>query len=172
MTNRYFSLEEFQALFSDRFASQEEMLREYAFFLSVLDQLEVAPVPELSAWEKEEIFRRSWREPSYESSRLWTWFAFLRRPAVTFALGIVLGCVLMSAVTGNRLELVRPAAADQPLTVEHMGYTQAYRGTIIDGLYPHIEDPRIVLEGGDQSAPKRVLYGTINNGEIDVVWNL
>jgi hypothetical protein len=172
MTNRYFSLEEFQALFPDRFASREEMLREYASFLSVLDHLDETRVPELSAREKAEIFHRSWREPSYESSRLWTWLVFLRQPAVTFALGIILGCALMSAVTGSRLGLVQPAAADQSLIVEHMGHTQAYRGTIIDGLYPQIENPRIVLEGTDGSTPKRVLYGTIHDGEIDLVWNL
>ena len=172
MTNRFFSLEEFQALFPDQFASREEMLREYVAFMSVLDQLEETPVPELSARDKAEIFRRSWQEQSYESSRVWMWLAFLRRPAVMFALGIVLGCALMSAVMGHRLELVRPAAADQPLTVECVGHTQTYRGTIIDGLYPQIENPRIVLEETDRSIPKRVLYGTVNDGTIYVVWNL
>ena len=173
MTNRYFSLEEFKALFPDRFESREEMLREYVSFLSVLDRLEETPVPDLSAREKADIFRRSWRPPSYEWSRLWAWLAFIRRPAVTFALGLVLGCVLMAAALGHRIELVPPvAAADQPLTVEHAGYTQTYTGRVIDGLYPQIENPKIVLERTDRSAPKRVLYGTVNNGDIYIVWNL
>lgn len=172
MTNRYFSLEEFQALFPDRGASREELLREYASFLAILDQLEETHVPELSAREKAQIFRRSWREPAQESPHVWTWWAFLRQPAVTFALGIALGCVLMAAVTGRRVDLVRPAAAEQPLTVEWAGHTQTYRGTIIDRLYPNIENPRVVLEETDRPVPKRVLYGTVNDGEVYVVWNL
>jgi len=173
MTNRYFSLEEFKALFPDRFGSREEMLREYVSFLSILDQLEETPVPELSARAKAEIFRGSWRQRSYEWSRLWAWLAFIRRPAVTFTMGLVLGCALTAAALGHRIELAPPTgAADEPLTIEHVGHTQTYTGKVIDGLYPQIENPKIVLERTNRSAPKRVLYGTVNKGDIYVVWNL
>jgi hypothetical protein len=161
-------LDEFRTLFAGRFRSQEELLREYECFLTILDQLDQAPVPELSAGQKADIFRRSWQGRPQERS----WLVLLRRPAVAFAAGIILGCTLMFAVMNGRVELIQPASADQPLIVEHAGQTQTYRGAIIDGLYPQIENPKIVLERTDRSSPRRVLYGTLDDGEVYVVWNL
>jgi hypothetical protein len=40
-------------------------------------------------------------------------------------------------------------------------------------LYPQIENPKIVVEKAEESAvPQRVLYGTLDEGETYVVWNL
>ncbi len=174
MDNPRFSLEEFKALFPDRFESQEKLLSEYQSFLMLLEQLDHAPVLELSAGQKADIFRRSWQATSWDPSPIWSWLGLLRRPAVTFAAGIVLGCSLMFAVAKAR---VRPAVPEpspqQLLAVEHMGRAQTYTGKIVKDLYPQIENPKIVIERSkESSSPQRVLYGTLDEGQTYVVWNL
>jgi len=172
MTNPRFPFDEFRALFSDKFASQEEMLREYDSFLSVLTHLDEARVPEMSAGQKAEIFRQAWQGRRREQPAIWSWLAWLRQPAVTFALGLVLGCILMSVGTGGP-DLLQPVSAQDMLAVERTRYTQTYRGAAIDALYPELENPKMVVERSDESAaPQRVLYGTLDDGEIYVVWNL
>lgn len=173
MSNPRLSWEEFNTLFPGPFKSQEEMQREYRSFLLVLQQLDGAPVPELSARERAEIFRRSWAEPSRGRSMVWTWVAFLRRPAVTFALGLVLGCILMFTCMRDRPDLPQSTVAERAFTVERIGHTQTYGGTVLQALYPQIENPKMVVEKTQESSPpQRVLHGTLDNGKINVLWNL
>jgi hypothetical protein len=165
------SLEEFKTLVAGRFSSQEELQREYDFFLAILEQMD--QVPELSATEKAEIFRRAWQPPSRDRSRAWAWLSLLRRPAVTFALGLALGCALMLAWVRVRPDTSQSNGAEPPFTVEHTRYTQIYAGKALQGLYPRIENPKMVVEKTQEaSAPRRVLYGTLDQGEVYVVWNL
>lgn len=179
MDNRRFSLEEFAALFPGRFESQEQLLQEYKSFLAVFEQLDRTTVPELSVRGKAEIFRRSWEGRRRDWSRAWAWLAPFRRPATTFAMGIVLGCALMFVVLSARPDSPGPnaveptAPAGEPLTVERTRYTRVYKGKLVERLYPGIENPRIMLEKTQESsAPQRVLYGTLDNGDVYVVWNL
>jgi len=172
MDNSRFSFEEFKALLPDRFESPDKLLSEYHSFLMLLEQLDRVPVPELSARDKAEIFRRSWQGRPRNWSPVWSWLGLLRRPAVTFAAGIVLGCSLMFAVAKGRAAVPEPSPR-QLLAVERTGYTQIYTGKAIEGLYPQIENPKIVVERPPKSsAPQRVLYGTLDEGETYVVWNL
>ncbi|MBN1506369.1 MAG: hypothetical protein JW955_05965 [Sedimentisphaerales bacterium] len=173
MDNPRFPLEEFKSLLPDRFESQERLVSEYHSFLMLLEQLDRVPVPQLSARQKADIFRRSWQGRPQGWS--WAWLALLRRPAVTFAMGIVLGCSLMFTVARTRAAAPQPASPPrpQPLAVERAGRTQIYSGTLVDGLYPQIENPKIVVERLQKSsAPQRVLYGTLDQGQTYVVWNL
>jgi hypothetical protein len=179
MDSKPFSLEEFAALFPGRFESQEQLLREYRSFLAVFERLDQVPVSELSGRQKAEIFRRSWQCRQHDWSWTWTWLNVFRWPAVTFAMGIVLGCAVMFAVLNRRPvpvppEIVGPlAAAEPPLTVQHIQRTQVYQGKVVEQLYPGIENPKIVLEKTQESSPpRRVLYGTMDDGEVYVVWNL
>ena len=179
MDNKRFSLEEFEALFPGRFESQEQLLREYRSFLAVFEQLDQTPVPELSARQKAEIFRRSWQGRRRDWSWTWAWLGLFRRPAVTFAMGIVLGCVAMLIVRSGEVHTPTPAdigpaaVEDRPLTIERMRDTQVYKGKVVERLYPDIENPKIVLEKTQESSsPQRVLYGTLDDGEVYVVWNL
>lgn len=173
MKNQRLSLEEFKELFQDGFESQAELLREYKSFLSVLEQLDQAIVPELSSSQKAKIFKQSWQERPQESSWILTWLDFLRKPAVAFALGVVIGCIVMSVAVNKRLDLTQAVSAEPLLTVEHTKYTQTYKGKMIEEFYPEFENPRIVLEkAGETKQPQRTLYGTLDNGEITVVWNL
>ncbi len=168
-----FSLAEFKTLFGGKFASPEELLREYQSFLAVVEQTGQVPVPELSAGQKAEIFRRSWQPSPPERPSVWAWLMPLRRPAVTFALGLALGCVLMFACMRNRPDESEPIRPEPPFTVERTRHTQTYAGTVLQGLYPQIENPKMVVEKTrESSAPQRVLYGTLDEGEIYVVWNL
>jgi hypothetical protein len=175
MDNPRFSLEEFKSLLPDRFESQERLLSEYHSFLMLLEQLDRVPVPELSARQKAEIFRQSWQSRPQGWSWPWAWLGLLRRPAVTFAMGIVLGCSLMFTVARSRAAAPQPVSRPhaQSLAVERAGYTQIYTGKTIESLYPQIENPKIVVERPPRSStPQRVLYGTLDDGQTCVVWNL
>lgn len=173
MKNQHFSFEEFKALFQDSFDSQEELLTEYNSFLQTFEQLDQMPVPDLSYREKAMIFRRSWQSRPQESPWILTLLNFFRQPALTFALGIVIGCLLMSVVMNDPIDLTGTASADELLEIEHTRYSRTYKGKIIDEFYSEFENPKIVLEQAGQGAPpQQTLHGTLENGEIYVVWNL
>jgi hypothetical protein len=79
----------------------------------------------------------------------------------------------MFTVARSRAALPQPASPPQPLAVERAGYTQIYTGRVVERLYPQIENPKIVVERPQKAAaPQRVLYGTLDQGETYVVWNL
>ncbi|UCG56247.1 MAG: hypothetical protein JSU70_15430 [Phycisphaerales bacterium] len=167
------SLEEFKALFHDSFESEEELLSEYNSFLSTFEQLDQAAVPELSSGQKAEIFKQSWQDRTQESPRILALLNFFRQPALTFALGIVIGCILMSIVMNDPIDLNGTASADELLEIEHTRYSRTYKGKIIDDFYSGFENPKVVLEkAGQAEQPQRTLHGTLDNGEIYVVWNL
>ena len=173
MEKQRLSFEEFKDFFQGTFESQEELQKEYHAFLSMFEHLDQTPVPDLSAEKKATIFKRAWLERPQKSSWVLTWIDFFRRPAVTFGLGIVIGCVVMSIAVNGELELTQPASAEPLLTVEHTKYTQTYKGKMIEAFYPEFENPKIVLEQVEESSPpQKTLYGTLDNGEITVVWNL
>jgi hypothetical protein len=173
MNSSRFSQDEFDTLFPGPFESDQEKLREYHAFLRVLGQLDEAPIPELSAREKADIFRRAWPQPTSDRPLLWAWLTLFRRPAVTFALGIAFGCAIMFACLKPRPVQVQPAPPEPLYTVVQTGDTQTYQGKILKALYPQIENPRLVVEkSAESSESQRVVYGTLDNGEIYVAWNL
>jgi len=173
MKNQRLSFEEFKALFHDGFESQEELLTEYNAFLSTFEQLDQAAVPELSDAQKSDIFRQSWQGRAQEPSWILAWINWFRQPALTFAFGIVIGCILMSVVMNDSIDLTGKANADELLEVEHTRYSRTYKGKIVDDFYSELENPRIVLEkAGETGQSQRTLHGTLDNGEIYVIWNL
>ena len=79
----------------------------------------------------------------------------------------------MSVVMNDPIDLAGKANADELLEVEHTRYSRTYKGKIIDELYSEFENPRIVHEkAGQNEKPQQTLHGTLDNGEIYVVWNL
>lgn len=173
MKNQRLSLEEFKELFHDSFESQAELLSEYKSFLSTFEQLDKAAVPELSSRRKAQIFKQSWQTRPQEYPWILILLNFFRKPALTFAIGIVIGCILMSVVMNDTIDLAGTASADELLEVERTRYSQIYKGKIIDDFYSDFENPEIVVEKAGQTAPEqRTLHGTLDNGEIYVVWNL
>lgn len=173
MKKQRLSFEEFKALFQYAFESEEELQKEYRVFLSMFEQLDRAPVPEMTSEEKATVFSRAWLERPQRTSLILTWINFFRQPAVAFVLGIVIGCIVMSSAKDRRLDLAQPVSANPLLTIERTNYTQTYKGKMIEEFYPEFENPRIVLEQAEESLPpQRTLYGTLDNGEITIVWNL
>ena len=173
MKNKRLSFEEFKELFQDSFESQEQLLSEYNSFLSTFEQLDDTVVPELSSEQKTDIFKQSWQGHPQESPWIFTLLNFFRQPALTFVFGIVIGCILMSVVMNGPIELAGTASADEPLEIEHTRYSRTYKGKIINDFYSEFENPEIVVEKAGQNAPEqRTLHGTLDNGEIYVVWNL
>jgi len=173
MNNPRFSWEEFEALFPGPFASEQEKRKEYEAFLRVLEQVDQAPVPELSRRERAEIFRRAWPQPAPSRPSLWASLAFFRRPVVTFALGLVLGCAAMFTWMEDRASQAPTEVPEPAFTVEKTQHTQTYGGAVVQELYPKIENPKLVVEKAPEATePQRVLYGTLDGGEVYVAWNL
>jgi hypothetical protein len=173
MKKQRLSFEEFKDLFEHTFESHEELQREYQTFLSIFEHLDETSVPDFPSEAKDVIFKRAWLERKQKPSLIVTWINFFRQPAVTFAFGIVIGCIVMFMATNENLDLTQTASADPLLTVEQTKYTQIYKGKMIEEFYPEFENPKIVLEQADESLPpQRTLYGTLDDGEITVVWNL
>lgn len=178
MQNQHLSFEEFKALFQDSFDSQEELLKQYNSFLMIFEQLDQMPVPDLSYRKKAKIFRRSWQKQPQEPSLIFTWLGLFRQPAVTFVLGIVIGCFLVSAITNGhtdipQTDIPKTVSPDELLKIERNQNKQIYKGRIIKELYPQFENPEIVVERAEEtSEPHRALHGTLDDGEIYVVWNL
>ncbi|NQV36254.1 MAG: hypothetical protein HQ515_26415 [Phycisphaeraceae bacterium] len=173
MKNPRLSFEEFKALFHACFESQEELQNEYKTFLSTFEQLDQATVPELSGEQKDDIFRQSWQGRAQKPSWSFAWVNWLRQPALTFAFGIVIGCILMSVVMNDPIDLTGKANAAELLKVEHTRYSRTYKGKIIDDFYSEFENPKIVLEKSEEAGQlQRTLQGTLDNGEVYVIWNL
>ena len=173
MMKPHISLEEFKALFPDGFESQEELLGEYNAFLSTFEQLDEVTVPALSPTQKDEIFRQSWQGRAQTSPWILTLLDFFRQPALTFALGIVIGCFLMAFVLNSPFHLSETAAANESLEIEHTRYSRTYKGKIVADFYSELENPRVVLEKAGEAEPaQQTVQGTLDNGEIYVVWNL
>ena len=141
MQNQHFSFEEFKTLFQDSFDSQEELLTEYNSFLPTFEQLDQMHVPDLPYREKAKIFRRSWQGRPQESSLLLTLIGLFKRPAITFVLGIAIGCILISAITNGHIDIPKTDLPknDMPKTVLHEELLkiernqnkQIYKGRII-----------------------------------------
>lgn len=173
MENQHMSFEEFKDLFQHTFETEKELKKEYNAFLSMFEHLDRAEVPDLTSEKKATIFSRAWLERPQKTSLISTWINVLKQPAVAFGLGIVIGCIVMSNAKNKRFDLVQSVSAEPPIMVEHTKYTQTYKGKMIEEFYPEFENPRIVLEQTDESSPpQRTLYGTLDDGEITVVWNL
>jgi hypothetical protein len=187
MENPRFSLEEFKALFGDEAGSPDELQRRYESYLSALTGLDGSPVPPLTAEQKEDIFRQAWRQRQTSVEPPARAFAPFFRVAAVFALGTAFGCASMFAAMKNHpspapspvpvqtvaAEPTAPSEAESPLKVKDTQEGRVYTGKAIRELYPQIENPKMVVEQASQkSEPRRLLYGTLQKGEITVVWNL
>ena len=172
MKKQEISIDEFKAMFPGHYASEAQLQAEYQAFLQTIDQLEQMPTSELPDSVKTEVFRQAW----YQRRPNWSWDTLAelwRRPAVTFAMGLAFGCLLMFIALGGSVKIAQTAQASPMLAVEITGPVQTYTGKTLEGLYPQIENPKLVVEKTDSNAsPKRVLYGTLDDGNIHVVWNL
>jgi hypothetical protein len=92
---------------------------------------------------------------------------------VTFALGLVVGCTLMLGITRTHPAPPEPIPVEETFTLERTRHVETYAGEVLQELYPQIENPRMVVEKTQESSPpRRVLHGTLDNGKIQVLWNL
>ena len=170
------SYEEFKFLFESEFRLEEELKKEYETYGSLFEQLDQIPVPDLSSNDKAEIFENIWRDHTQNSCQF-SWFSkiytFLTQPFVTFALGLCIGCFLTVSNLNGRVTTDSNTAPAPALSMERTGDMQIISGKIINEIYPQVENPKIVLEKKKEaSSPQRVLYGTLDHGEVYFVCNL
>jgi hypothetical protein len=181
MENPRLSFEEFKTLFANESGSPQELRRQYDAFLSALAEWDRMPVPPLSPQQKAEIFRQAWQKQATRRPPVRIRLAHLVRAAAIFVLGTAFGCASMFVTLKNHpvppetvaLKPSKPAVQEPPLKVRDTQEGQVYTGKALQELYPQIENPKMVVEQPpDKAAPRRVLYGTLAQGEITVVWNL
>lgn len=173
MKNHRLTLEEFAELFRDKFESRGRLLKEYESYLATFEQLDQSVAPELSAAQKADIFRTAWLGRAQRSAWLAPLLNIFRQPALTFAIGIALGCLVMASVRNDPINIIPTSPARELLEIERTRFSQTYKGKIIDEFYPDFENPVVVSEqAGRNEPPQKTVYGTLDNGEIYVVLNL
>ncbi len=134
-------------------------------------------VPELTPAEKVELFEAAWSASlENQHSSLWRFInplRWLRYPSTTFALGLVLGIFLTFMAMSGQFDPAQPAQAQPDIQIERYGQVQVMRGNSINHIYSNIENPVVSVETDISSKSKKaVLHGTIQEGSIQVVWNL
>jgi hypothetical protein len=158
--------------------SDDDFRRDYDSLIQVLDQIEQLPEPMLEPADKVDIFENAWSVCRPESSmfqQVYQWFtSMVWKPAVSFSLGILFGIGISFALWSGALDISQPVHADVELKFDSIGSVETIQGTVLQELYPNIENPMLVLEpdSSNPSSSKRILTGTINDGSIQVVWNL
>ncbi len=173
MTQSRLPFDEFKNLFQEEYPSEERLKWEYDQYQPLIEELSHSPVPPLPPREKAAIFDATWNKVS--ERRTWMplpagWF---NQPAITFALGLVFGCILTAGFLNGWFHFAQSVSAHPVLTIEQSGHTQIVKGKLIDQFYSIVENPKIVVEKKEKaSPPQRVLYGTLDHGQIYVVYNL
>ena len=126
-------------------------------------------VPALSPSEKVEMFEAAWSARS--RAPFWKpWLAWLggaSRTATTFACGLACGVIVTLTLTIPEQESV----ADIEMQ-DHVLFT-TMKGKTVEDFYPELENPVLVLEKPEfpGDSPRRVVYGTMHDGAVQVVWN-
>jgi len=134
-------------------------------------------VPELLPAEKVEMFEAAW-STSQQKRRSSFWRAlnpvhWLQFPTTTFVLGLVLGVFLTFMAMNGQFDPAQTAQAQPDIQIERYGQVQVMRGNSINRIYSNIENPAISVETSQTTQNKKaILHGTVQNGSIQVVWNL
>lgn len=130
-------------------------------------------VPQLTPSEKAEQFDTAWQkshEPRWAGFHL---FNCLRQPSVAFVMGMAVGVVITFLAITGQFDFAKSVQAQPDIRIERFGQVEVMRGSTINRIYNHIENPAISVETSQASPKKKtVLHGTVKNGAIQVVWNL
>lgn len=160
--------------------------QEYDRIALTLDLCSRHEAPSLPPAEKVDLFEHAWQKAqkdrlhvnnTYRNHRntppylaLWK---YISRPAFTFAFGLAVGVFLTLAYAQGSLDVAQEAVAQPALTVHGNGLVKTISGQAIDDMYPFVENPIVVTQPAKPytQEKQRVLYGTVENGSIQVVWN-
>ena len=97
--------------------------------------------------------------------------AHLFQLAVIFHLAHALA--LMFIGMRSQPQVSDPIAPAQAFTVQHAGPVKTYEGKILQAMYPQVENPKVTVEKNQETAKsRRVLQGTLDKGQVYVLWNL
>lgn len=143
-----------------------ETLREQ---LTYCDAFEPPPIP---PHRRVEIFEAAWRGSEthrgavcYLDWPIKAWGSL--RSFLTFASGLACGILFTLVLTLNE-----PESQSHMLIEDHILF-HTMRGKAVERLYPTLEDPVMVIENSTKGQSSRqVIYGTMDEGNINVVWNL
>ncbi len=161
----------------DHLDSCERCKQEFESYTATLDKADSFHVRDLNPNEHVKQFEQIWSQYSksvHSNHRTWKVFEYFRHPAFMFAFGTFFGILVTILAINGSLDPVREAAAEPNLRWETNGITQTISGKIVDRLYPELENPTItVVETQEKTEKKKkMLHGTMNNGSVQIIWNL
>lgn len=128
------------------------------------------PPPVLSPAERVDQFERAWERSGRGRQKQPVRWNEMWRYACSFGLGLLVGVVCILAFmqetrADNRKEESARLRREIP---------QPLRGKDLETVYSRLENPIIIVERTpDQTtAEKQILYGTIDEGKVQVIWNM
>lgn len=151
----------------------ESCRNEFTEISAALDLTSRFDPPEIHPSRRVEIFETAWnRSQRNPEGRGWTIGAVLRH-ACTFGIGMALGMVLIVSQTAVSINAPNGNTANQPSIQAKNPIPQHVQSQTFDRLYTNLESPVLVVEEAPDKPKesKRVLYGTIDNEKVQVVWN-
>lgn len=146
---------------------------------AALDLAKGFQVPELRPGERMRIFEQAWaaardgREDS-AGSLPWFSFAFLRH-AASFAVGLACGMGLLFALMSeSSAENNKAPVTEKPGAQQTAKIPEILCGSPGETVFSKLENPVVVIQPKPDTPGKnqRVLQGTMDEGRVQVIWNL
>lgn len=156
----------------------DECRERYDELAGALDLAKRLAIPELHPETKVETFERAWHA-SGRAERGWlvprgglVWA--LLRHSLSFGVGLAVGVALLASIPASPSKAIPSEEASMRSPAQQANRTDMRAGTGIEKVYSKLENPVIVvLEKESQpDRTKRIVRGTVEDGSIQVVWNL
>ncbi|RJP22934.1 MAG: hypothetical protein C4527_20990 [Candidatus Omnitrophota bacterium] len=151
---------------------------EYDSLVLTLNQTNLHEVPALTTVEHAELFESVWNRSKASRTSSLNWIGFvmdrIQRPIVHFVAGLACGILLTVSIANGWLDTAVEAKAEPNIRWESNGLSQTVSGRMLEKIYPDIENPTISIlnSSGNDSGSQKVLQGTMENGNIQIILNL
>jgi hypothetical protein len=151
----------------------------YAEIIELSAMLERLSVPPLSANDKIALFDSAWRSSGLaRKKQRWEFVRPLLRHALSFGVGLACGMALL-AVIASQTEAQSPMSINNQVSIPAQPKNPVppmLSGTPAAKVYSELENPVIIEQKEEQNtkqqSKQRVLEGTLENGSVQIVWNL
>ncbi len=130
--------------------------------------------PQPSTNVHHDLFNRAWQSVAPKKQpQLWRLGGTLLRHGFSFAMGLTCGLMLLFSMPefGNAKSVQKNTPTVESHTPKHI--PAFIKGTNSESIYQRLEDPVVVIHNHkDNEKSSETIQGTIENGTIQVIWNL